>query len=42
MSDQIAKVQRLTANATCLLFGNVKNADTFAPLSSPCFVADNL
>ena len=30
MSDQIAKVQRLTANAMCLVFGNVKKADTFA------------
>ncbi len=42
ISDQIAKVQRLTANAKRPVFGNVKNADTFAPLSPSCFVADNL
>src|SRR2546429_3900881 len=34
ISDQIAKVQRLTANAKRKVFGNVKNADTLAPLSA--------
>jgi len=42
ISDQIAKVQRLTANAKRKVFGNVKNADTLAPLSPSCFVAHNL
>ena len=42
ISDQIAKVQRLTANAKRPVFGNVKNADTLAPLSPSCFVAHNL
>ena len=42
ISDQIAKVQRLTANAKRKVFANVKNADTLAPLSPSCFVAHNL
>src|ERR1700682_3052769 len=42
ISDQIAKVQRLTVNAIRPVSGNVKNADTFAPLPRQCFVADNL
>jgi hypothetical protein len=41
-SDQIAKVQPLTANVVCPSFGNVRNVDTFAKLRQTHFVGDKL